>query len=176
MAKVMLAVGTRKGLFLGRSDNRLDWEWEGPHQSMAAVAAVAIDTSRSTPRILVGGRNEHWGPGGVHVRRSRSVVVEEASGSISFPKDAGADLEQIWQLRPAPDRPAGRSVGRRRAVGAVPVRRRRPHVHSGAEPLGSPAPPRLATWRRRSVPAHHGAAHPKTQTGCWWRCPPAVSM
>ena len=62
MAQVMLAVGTKKGLFLGWSNDRDDWEWEGPHHAMAAVAAVAIDTRRSPERLLVGGRNEHWGP------------------------------------------------------------------------------------------------------------------
>jgi photosystem II stability/assembly factor-like uncharacterized protein len=73
---------------------------------MAAVAAVAIDTRRSTPRILVGGRNEHWGPAVFTSDDLGQSWSEEAGGSISFPKDAGADLEQIWQLQPGPnDRP-----------------------------------------------------------------------
>lgn len=102
MSKTLVAIGTRKGLFLGWSADRLTWEWEGPHHSMAAVAAVAIDTRRSPARLLVGGRNEHWGPA-VYTSDDLGRSWSEAEqGSISFPADAGADVEQVWQLQPGP--------------------------------------------------------------------------
>jgi len=102
MNDVLLAVGTKKGLFLGRSDDRIDWRWEGPHQAMQAIAAVAIDTRHSPARLLVGGRNEHWGPAVVTSDDLGNSWREEAGGSIEFPSDAGAALEQIWQLQPGP--------------------------------------------------------------------------
>lgn len=102
MTQVMLAVGTRKGLFLGWSSDRDTWEWEGPHHSMAAVAAVAIDTRRSPVRLLVGGRNEHWGPAVFTSDDLGKTWEEYAGGSIAFPADTDANVEQVWQLQPGP--------------------------------------------------------------------------
>ena len=102
MSEVLLAVGTKKGLFLGWSRDRAEWEWQGPHQAMAAVAAVAIDTRRNPARLLVGGRNEHWGPAVFSSDDFGQTWVEHPKGSPVFPADAGADVEQIWQLQPGP--------------------------------------------------------------------------
>lgn len=103
MSQVMLAVGTKKGLFLGWSADRDSWEWEGPHHSMAAVAAVAIDTRRSPARLIVGGRNEHWGPAVFTSDDLGRTWAEDPGGSIAFPKATGADVEQVWQLQPGPE-------------------------------------------------------------------------
>lgn len=106
MGDVLLAVGTKKGLFLGRSSDRTQWEWDGPHHAMAAVAAVGIDTRRDTPRLLAGGRNEHWGPAVFTSDDLGESWREEEGGSIAFPADTDTAVEQIWQLRPGPaDRP-----------------------------------------------------------------------
>lgn len=102
MGTRMLAVGTRKGLFLGRSTDGVSWDWEGPHHAMAAVAAVAIDTRRQHPRLLAGGRNEHWGPAVFTSDDLGATWSEEPGGSIAFPSDTGAEVEQIWQLQPGP--------------------------------------------------------------------------
>jgi photosystem II stability/assembly factor-like uncharacterized protein len=102
MTQVLLAVGTKKGLYLGWSTDRLTWDWEGPHQSMAAIAALAIDTRRTPTRLLVGGRNEHFGPAVFTSDDFGTSWVENATGSPTFPPDAGADVEQIWQLQPGP--------------------------------------------------------------------------
>ncbi len=41
---VLLAVGTRKGLFLARSgDDRATWTVSGPHLPMEEVSAIGID-------------------------------------------------------------------------------------------------------------------------------------
>jgi hypothetical protein len=43
----LLAIGTRKGLFLARSeDGRRTWQVDGPHLLAQEVAAVSIDTRR----------------------------------------------------------------------------------------------------------------------------------
>ncbi|CAM00966.1 hypothetical protein A8924_2051 [Saccharopolyspora erythraea NRRL 2338] len=100
--QVVLAIGTRKGLWLATSrDGRAGWEVTGPHLPMAEIFAVAVDTRRA-PRILVGASSTHFGP---------SVVVSEDLGAswqepeeapIAFPEDTGGALERVWQIAPGP--------------------------------------------------------------------------
>ena len=55
MAGTLLMVGTRKGLWIGRSDEaRRSWEWSGPHFAMQGVYSAMIDTRGETPRLLAG--------------------------------------------------------------------------------------------------------------------------
>ena len=101
----LLAIGTRKGLWLARSDDRRSWSLEGPHLLMQEVAAVAIDARRSTPRVLAAGYSEHWGP---TVVWSDDVLSKGTDGTweesdrapIAFPTDTGAALNRVWQLQP----------------------------------------------------------------------------
>ena len=58
--------------------------------------------SLAGPADLAGGRNEHWGPAVFTSDDLGRVLGEEPGGSIAFPPDAGADVEQIWQLQPGP--------------------------------------------------------------------------
>ena len=59
----LLAIGTRKGLWLARSDDdRRSWTVDGPHLLAQEVAAVSIDTRRPGPRLLAGIQYGHWGP------------------------------------------------------------------------------------------------------------------
>ncbi len=158
MTQVMLAVGTKKGLFLGWSSDRDTWEWEGPHHSMAAVAAVAIDTRRSPARLMVGGRNEHWGPA-VFTSDDRGGTWAEEPGGVhrlSRRRRRGrrADLAAAARTGESP----GRGMGRGRAVCALPLRRRWSHLRPGARSVGPPASPGLAPRRGWAVPAHGAAA------------------
>ena len=46
----LLAIGTRKGLWLARSDDdRRTWTVDGPHLLAQEVAAVSIDTRGAAP-------------------------------------------------------------------------------------------------------------------------------
>ncbi|MDH2429638.1 exo-alpha-sialidase [Sphaerisporangium sp. TRM90804] len=100
---VLLAIGTRKGLWLARSrDDRAGWEVTGPHRPMTDVYAVAIDTRGPAPRILAGVTSEHFGP---------SVAVSDDLGAtwqepehppVAFPAETGAALTRVWQLAPGP--------------------------------------------------------------------------
>lgn len=97
----MLAIGTRKGLWLATSeDDRARWRLDGPHFLMREVPAVAFDDRGATPRLLVGVRSEHWGP---TVARSDDLGAtwdETPQGAVRFPEDTGTALERVWQLRP----------------------------------------------------------------------------
>jgi photosystem II stability/assembly factor-like uncharacterized protein len=103
----LLAIGTRKGLFLARSGgDRATWELDGPHFPSNDVYSVAIDTRRDPVRLLAGAHSEHWGP---TVFRSDDLGrswQETEGGAIRFPVESGGALKRVWQLRPGlADRP-----------------------------------------------------------------------
>jgi photosystem II stability/assembly factor-like uncharacterized protein len=97
----LLMIGTRKGLFLARSDDRDTWAVDGPHFAMNAVYAVAVDTRRPTPRLLVGADSEHWGPSVFHSDDLGTTWEETEGGALRFPAETGAALARAWQLQPA---------------------------------------------------------------------------
>lgn len=103
----ILAIGTEKGLFLARSDNRRSWEVTGPHGVAGAefplteVYAVAVDTRRATPRLLAGFISSHFGPSVMTSDDLGRTWVEPETAPISFPADTGEKLGRVWQLAPA---------------------------------------------------------------------------
>ncbi len=105
MAEVLLTVGTRKGLFIGRRRGAA-WEFdESPYFNAQAVYSVAIDTRGETPRLLAGGDSAHWGPSVFHSDDLGRTWTEPAQPAVKFPKDTGASLERVWQLHPAAAEP-----------------------------------------------------------------------
>ena len=103
MTDTTLLVGTRKGLWIGHSDDaRSDWTWGRPQFPMEEIYSVCIDNRGDKPRLLVGATSPHWGP---QIYRSDDLGEswqETAGGAIRFPDDAGASLERVWQMQPAP--------------------------------------------------------------------------
>lgn len=96
----VLMVGTRKGLWLGRSDDdRAAWEWEGPHFDMEEVYSCLVDTRGSTPRLLAGTSSPWLGP---QVARSDDLGGSWATTpeAVRFPDDTDASVERVWQLQP----------------------------------------------------------------------------
>ncbi|MFD5116382.1 WD40/YVTN/BNR-like repeat-containing protein [Streptomyces sp. NPDC058220] len=100
MTDVLLTVGTRKGLFIGRRHSGR-WEFDGPHFNAQAVYSIGIDTRRAVPRLLVGGDSAHWGPSVFHSDDLGVSWTEPSAPAVKFPKDTGASLERVWQLHPA---------------------------------------------------------------------------
>ena len=49
----VLAIGTKKGLWLATSPDRKDWSLSGPHFLMSEVPSIGIDTRDGRTRILV---------------------------------------------------------------------------------------------------------------------------
>lgn len=102
----LLAVGTKKGLWLGTSTDRQNYEFTGPHFLMQEVPSIGIDTRNGATRILVGTRSEHWGPTVVHSDDLGKTWTEPEQGAIMFPPETEAALERVWQIQPdAADRP-----------------------------------------------------------------------
>jgi hypothetical protein len=97
----LLAIGTRKGLWLARSDDdRRTWTVDGPHLLAQEVAAVSVDTRGAAPRVLAGIQYGHWGPTVMWSDDLGGTWNETDHGAISFPEDTGAALARVWQLRP----------------------------------------------------------------------------
>lgn len=101
----LLMVGTRKGLWLARSEDRATWSWRGPFFEMTEVESVMIDRRGDTPRLLAGTKSSWFGP---QVHRSDDLGgtwAETPNGAIRFPEDTGAAFVSAWQLTPGS--PAG---------------------------------------------------------------------
>lgn len=107
MADLILTVGTRKGLFIGRKRGATGtWQFdESPYFNAQAIYSAAIDTRGSTPRLLVGGDSSHFGPSVFHSDDLGRTWTEPAKPAVKFPKDTGASLERVWQLHPATAEP-----------------------------------------------------------------------
>jgi photosystem II stability/assembly factor-like uncharacterized protein len=100
MTRTLLAIGTRKGLWLAHSDDRSTWTLDGPHLLMREVPSICVDTRNGPPRLIIGFRSEHWGP---TVMRSDDLGEswdETPEGAIRFPEDTGAAVERVWQITP----------------------------------------------------------------------------
>ena len=162
----LLAIGTRKGLWLARSDDdRRTWTLDGPHLLAQEVAAVSIDTRGATPRVLAGIQYGHWGPTvmwsddlGAHLGgdRARRDPLPRGHRRGAGPRLAAA---------PGHRRAARRRLGRLRAALAVA---QRPTAGCTFELvrglLGPPAPAHLGA-RRRGRGGAHGAARPGVGPG-----------
>ncbi|MFI5428166.1 hypothetical protein [Aeromicrobium sp. UC242_57] len=103
MAQTILLAGTRKGLFIGRSDEaREQWGWDAPVFPMEEIYSVAIDDRGETPRLFVGSTSMPYGP---QVYRSDDLGAswsESREGAIHFPEGLGASVERVWQIQPSP--------------------------------------------------------------------------
>jgi photosystem II stability/assembly factor-like uncharacterized protein len=100
MTQTLVAIGTRKGLWLARSNDRNAWQLDGPHFLMREVPSIGIDTRGGQPRLLVGVRSEHWGPTVMHSDDFGQSWGEAPEGAIRFPEDTGAAVERVWQITP----------------------------------------------------------------------------
>lgn len=101
MSSTILMVGTRKGLWIGRSDAaRETWAFDGPHFNMEEVYSVMVDTRGEEPRLLAGSSSSWIGP---QVSRSDDLGktwAQSGDGAIRFPEDTDTSLERVWQLVP----------------------------------------------------------------------------
>ena len=104
MSGTIVMVGTRKGLWIGRSDEgREEWEFDGPHFDMEEVYSCLVDKRGDRPRLLAGASSSWLGP---QVGRSDDLGAswqETPNGAIRFPEGSEETLARVWQLVPGPD-------------------------------------------------------------------------
>ena len=104
MTETIVMVGTRKGLWIGRSDEqRTAWEWDGPHFDVQEIYSCMIDTRGARPRLLAGASSSWLGP---QVWRSDDLGrtwQETPGGAVRFPEECAASVARVWQLQPGPE-------------------------------------------------------------------------
>ena len=159
MAEAVLLVGTKKGLWIGRSDeSRRSWTWSDPEFLMQGVYATCIDTRGDSPRVFASGTSEHFGPTvyrsddlGRTWNQPQGMTVKFPEGLDSQPRAGLADPTR-------PGRRSRRALRRQPTVGAVPVDRPRRVVRARPLVVGPPAPARLGRRVRRSSHPHDRAS------------------
>jgi photosystem II stability/assembly factor-like uncharacterized protein len=67
---------------------------------MSEIPSIGIDSRDDRTRIMVGVRSEHWGPTVAHSDDLGATWTEPEEGAITFPQDAEAAVERIWQIYP----------------------------------------------------------------------------
>lgn len=103
MAETILLAGTRKGLFIGRSDAaREEWRWDAPAFPMEEIYSVAIDHRGPVPRLLVGSTSVPFGPQVYWSDDKGATWSESHEGTIHLPPGEDESIERIWQLVPSP--------------------------------------------------------------------------
>ena len=107
MARTLLMVGTRKGLWIGTSDEaRTAWDWTGPHFPMEEVYSVLIDRRGDDPAPLRGLLLELARAAGLALRRPRRLLAGDPQrrdplpGGRDAPRRLPATLARVWQLAP----------------------------------------------------------------------------
>ena len=171
MARTVLMIGTRKGLWIATQRRRRPADVAGARAPTSCAARCT--PSRSTPRTPPAGT----GPGcswpastGTGGRRCCTATTSARPGRraptarSSSRRTPAATLESVWAIAPVAVRP-GRGVGRHGAVGAVPLDRRRRHLHDGARPVGPPAPRAVGRRLRRPGDPHRAAAPHRPAAG-----------
>ncbi len=98
---VVLAIGTKKGLFIAEGAKpRRRFTLRGPFGPGVPVYSALIDT-RGKPRIYASSCNPFFG---MKVLRSGDLgkTFKETKSAPAFPKDDGRALANIWSLEPGP--------------------------------------------------------------------------
>src|SRR6185295_4239447 len=95
--RVLICIGTKKGLFVAESPTaRRSFTLRGPFGPGVAVYSALIDT-RGTPRVYGSSCNPFFG---MKVLRSTDLgkTFKETKSAQAFPKDDGRALANIWSL------------------------------------------------------------------------------
>ena len=95
--KIILCLGTKKGLFVAESSKaRRGFTLRGPFGQGVGVYSALIDT-RGTPRLYASSCNPFFG---MKVLRSTDLgkSFKETKSAPAFPKDDGRALANIWAL------------------------------------------------------------------------------
>src|SRR3954466_10097380 len=98
MATTLLAIGTRKGLWLATSEDRRSWSLFSPHFLMTEVPSVGIDVRHGRTRLVGGAgawrRAGGWArgkpAGGANTGRRRRPPGRRPAGRTTADPNTGA--------------------------------------------------------------------------------------
>ena len=106
MTTTVLMIGTRKGLWIAKSDDdRRTWTMQGPDELMSDVHAVAIDNRGPGPRLFMSSRHWNWGPRVLWSDDLGATWQAPPQGAVRFPEDTGATLTAVWAIAPSASEP-----------------------------------------------------------------------
>ena len=95
-----LLVGTRKAIFIYRSDDaRKEWQVSEPKLSGWNILHMEADQRRSPPRLYAAAHHAVWGPS---VAKSDDLgeTWEIRSEGLGFPEDIELAVHSVWHVRP----------------------------------------------------------------------------
>lgn len=97
---VLVLVGTTKGAFLLRSDQRRQaWELAGPYFAGQPVYALAYDGRGGRHRLWAGPENPYYGSA-LRFSDDFGRSWSEPERALRFPKGTRASLKRVWQIQP----------------------------------------------------------------------------
>jgi len=164
--RTLLAIGTKKGLWLATSDDdRRTWTVNPPQYPMTGVYGVAIDTRRPLPPAAGRCEQRAFRPVRRGQRRPGGHLVRTGRAADRLPRGHRHGTRSRLAAHPRTGRPARRGLRRRGTVRALPVRRRRPDLPTGTRAVGPRAPAALEGRLRRPGHPHRAAASDRTRTG-----------
>src|SRR5438067_10867404 len=101
MAKsAMLLVGTKKGLYTMRSDDRRKWSVDGPYGAPAPIHHASFDPRDQSMYAAI---NSTWG--GARIEYSRDLgKTWTASRRRGFPAGSAGTSFRTWTIRAGPAR------------------------------------------------------------------------
>jgi hypothetical protein len=97
--RVVVCIGTKKGLFVAESGRTRNFKLRGPFGPGVAVYSSLIDTRSDSPRIFASSCSPFFG---MKVLRSTDLgkTFKETKSAPAFPADDGRALANIWSLEP----------------------------------------------------------------------------
>lgn len=98
-ASTLLALGTRKGLFLLHSRDRRRWRTRGPYFAGVSVHHAFLDP-RDGRTIWAAVNSEHWGPSVVR-SRDGGTTWSKPNGP-RYPKASGLSVDRVWNVAADP--------------------------------------------------------------------------
>ena len=159
MARTVLMVGTRKGLWIGHARGREPRDLDVGRAALRHAGGPLLHgrhPRRHGPGCWPGPRPAGSGPQVAYSDDLGGSWSHGPDGGIRFPSDTGASVERIWQLQPGIEDDVG--LGRHRARRRVALRRPGRDLHPRARAVGPPAPPGVGRRVRRPGHPHAPAA------------------
>ena len=100
MSEAVVLVGTKKGLWVGRSDDeRQDWEWSDPQFLMEAIYGTCVDTREADPRLFVTARANTGAPASI-TQTTADVPGLRLKAAVRFLEVSRSSAERVWQIQP----------------------------------------------------------------------------
>jgi hypothetical protein len=102
--RVVLAIGTKKGVFVAETGKaRRRWTLRGPFGQGVAVYSAMIDTRTRSPRIFASSCSPFFGMK-LLVSKNLGTSFAETKSSPLFASDDGRALANIWAIEPGQDK------------------------------------------------------------------------